>query len=137
MTKQEAAQILARWWALQINTSDWDNGDRTSQGGLFAEIMARELQERGRQDMTPAKLEIFTRTLAENLEIQAGKWLIVSVYYHPSENLANALAAADIAPTVCPAKTASRLEQGDDGEWYVWVSAGYQAPWVKITTLDT
>ena len=109
------------WWANVIKGPKFDNGDKSSRGG-----MTMGLAMLARKAPTDEGVEKFRAELTRLLEAaKEPVWL--SCDYGPGGYLADAAEVSGVSQSSFPWKTNMNLRDGK-----VTVAYGYQAPWETI-----
>lgn len=127
-----AAQMrtAAKWWADKLRCPSFNMGDDSITGMLAATISARTNPDPGEQAAQAFEDALFVEILAAETE---GRYYDLSVDYHPSSTLYNALKSAGVPATMgrLPIKTWMKFENGK-----VFVAEGYGAHLEEVPLVE-
>lgn len=137
MTKEQVSIVAAQWWANKLKAKEpHSNGD----SGLSS-IFACFLADSGMKDVPHEAYDIFVKELSERIAndiemiIERGKFSSTwfGCDYDPCAILCESAEIAGISKFNFPYKTDMRVIKEADGDYKIMVSAGYAAPWTKVT----
>jgi hypothetical protein len=141
LTADEAATVIARWWAQWLRRpATHDNGDRSPTGG-FGVVLAGRLAADTIAKLPPEAADRFEAALRLRVRdahvFGVGDDRLPSVDYHPNDILCRAASAADIgdADWVLPVKSSTRVDCVEGG-YVVRIRHGYGAPWTILPALE-
>jgi len=108
MINEKLLEAAADWCIKQITTNspNWDNGARREDMGATADMMwllGNYSALKSREGITPEKIEIFKKTLIEQVKDRNSVILVVD--YGPDQFLYEAAKKADIESNAFPCKT--------------------------------
>lgn len=131
---REMARTMAEWWGNQIRGNvRHDNGDHDNLASVFAGLLADSMMKTVDEAKVDKFVDILTGKILEQAKENpfALRHLLVCDYA-PDKFLSDAAKEAGIDSANFPWKTEMGIWETKDGGADILVSAGYQAPWVKI-----